>query len=83
MSIQNQSDCQNTPLTDDKYNRVMEETEHMRDSFQHIPLLDGIVLQDEVEIFPGIRLVPVLSSLGKREKEIPRYISEWAPKEAG
>lgn len=83
MSTRNQSNHQNTPLTDDEINRAIEEAENARDSFQYIRLLDGIVLQDEVEVFPGIHLVPVLSSLGKREKEIPRYISEWAPKEAG
>ena len=78
MSTQNQSDCQNTPLTDDEINRAIEEAENARDSFQYIRLLDGIVLQDEVEIFPGIRLVPFPPSLGKRGEKIPRYVSKWA-----
>ena len=78
MITQNQSDCQNTPLTDDEINRAIEEAENARDSFQYIRLLDGIVLRDEVEIFPGIRLVPFPRSLGKRGEKIPRYVSKWA-----
>lgn len=77
MSVQNQSDLKNPPLTDDE-NRAREEAVNARDSFQYIWLLDGIVLQDEVEIFPGIRLVPFPLSLGKRGEKIPRYVSKWA-----
>ncbi|MDE0397839.1 MAG: HEPN domain-containing protein [Candidatus Poribacteria bacterium] len=78
MNIKKQSDRQNTPLTDDEINRAIEEAENARDSFQYIWLLDGIVLQDEIEIFPGIRLVPFPRSLGKRGEKIPRYVSKWA-----
>ncbi|MDE0017855.1 MAG: HEPN domain-containing protein [Candidatus Poribacteria bacterium] len=65
-------------MTDDEINRAIEEAENARDSFQYIRLLDGIVLQDEVEIYPGIRLVPFPQSLGKRGEKIPRYVSKWA-----
>lgn len=78
MSTQNQSNHQNTPLTDDEINCAIEEAENARDSFQYIRLLDRIVLQDEAEICPGIRLVPFPPSLGKRGEEIPRYVSKWA-----
>ena len=78
MSTQNQSDRQNTPLTDDDISRAIEVAEKSRDSFQHVPLLDGIVLEGEVEFIPGVRLVPFPPSLGKKGKEIPRYVSEWA-----
>ena len=81
MSTQNQPDRQNTPLTDDEIDRLIEEAENARTSFQQILLLDGIVLQDEVEVFPGIRLVPFPPSLGKRGKEIPYYVSERASTE--
>ena len=77
MSTHNQSNHQNTPLTDDM-NRAIEMAEESRSYFNISHLLDGIVLQDEVEICPGIRLVPFPSSLGKRGKEIPRYVSTWA-----
>ena len=79
MSIQNQSDRQNTSCTDDDINRAIEAAEKSRDSFQNIALLDGIMIEAEVEVFPGIRLVPFPPSLGKKGKEIPRYVSEWAP----
>lgn len=69
MSLQNQ----------DEINRVIEEAENARSSFQQILLLDGIVLQDKVEVFPGIHLVPLPRSLGKKGEKIPRYVSEWAP----
>ena len=78
MSTQNQSNHQSTPLTDDEINPEIEMAEKSRDSFQYILLLDGIVLQDEVEIFSGIRLVPFPRSLGKRGEKIPRYVSERA-----
>ena len=77
MSIQNQSDRQNTPCTDDDINRAIEEAEKSRKHFQQIALLKGIVLEAEIEVFPGVRLVPFPASLGKKGKEIPRYISEW------
>ena len=48
-----------------------------------VVLLDGIVLENEVEVFPGICLVPFPQSLGKKGKEIPSYISEWAPAAGG
>ena len=79
MNIQNQSDCQNTSCTNDDINRAIEVAEKSRDSFQHILLLDRIVLQAEIEVFPGIRLVPFPPS----GTEIPRYISEWAPAAGG
>ena len=78
MSVQNQSDLKNPPLTDNE-NRVIEEAENARSSFQQILLLDGIVLQDKVEVFPGIHLVPLPRSLGKKGEKIPRYVSERAP----
>ena len=77
MRIQNQSDHQNTPGPDSESNLVIEEDENAHDSFQNIPLLDGIVMESEVEVFPGVRLVPLPPSL-KKGTEIPRYISEWA-----
>ena len=52
MATQNQSNCQNIPLTEDEINRAIETTEKSRDSFQRIVLLDGIVLENEVEVFP-------------------------------
>ena len=79
MSTQNQSDCQNAPDTDDEVNRAIEMAEKSRKHFQQIVLLNGIGLETKIEVFPGVRLVPVLSSLGKKGKEIPRYLSEWAP----
>lgn len=78
MSRQNQSSSQNTPDSTNDLDSAIRWTEKIRDSFQHIPLLDGIVLESEVEVFPGVHLVPFPPSLGKRGKEIPRYISEWA-----
>ena len=48
-----------------------------------VVLLDGIVLENEVEVYSGICLVPFPQSLGKKGKEIPRYISEWAPAAGG
>ena len=78
MCIQNQSDRQNTPCTGDDINRAIEMAEESRKHFQQIALLNGIVLEAEIEVFPGVRLVPCPASLGKRGKEIPRYISEWA-----
>ena len=77
MSIQNQSDRPNAPCTDDNISRAIEEVEESPGTFQHVPLLDGIVLETEVEVFPGIRLVPFPPSLGKKGTEIPRYISKW------
>ena len=76
MSIQNQSACQNTPCVDDNINKGIEAAENSRDSFQHITLLDGIVIEAEVEVFPGMRLVPFPPSLGKKGTQIPRYVSE-------
>lgn len=46
--------------------------------YDNVVLLNGIVLENEVEIFPGIRLVPFPSTLGKKRKEIPRYVSEFS-----
>ena len=78
MNTQNQSDCQNTPLTDDEITQAIEMAEKSRKHFQQIALLKGIRLETEIEVFPGVRLVPFPASLGKRGKEIPRYISKWA-----
>ncbi len=83
MITQNQPDCQNILLTDDAINRAIEMAEKSRKRFQQIALINGIVLETEIEVFPGIRLVPFPPSLGKRGKEIPRYISEWAPAAGG
>lgn len=77
MITQNQSDCQNTPLTDDEINCAIEMAEKSRKHFQQIALLNGIVFEAKIEVFPGVRLVPFPASLGKKGKEIPRYISEW------
>lgn len=78
MDTSNQSDHQNTPLTDDEVNRAIQEAEKSSKHFQQIALLNGIVLETEIEIFPGVRLVPFTPSLGKRGEKIPRYVSEWA-----
>ena len=43
-----------------------------------VVLLDGIVLENEVEVFSGVHLVPFSPSFGKKGKEIPRYVFEWA-----
>ena len=48
-----------------------------------VVLLDRIVLENEVEVFQGIRLVPFPSTLGKKGKNIPRYVSEWFPAAGG
>lgn len=76
MSRQNQSSLQNTSDSTDDINSAIKWVEKIRDSFQYIVLLDGIVLESEVEIFPGGRLVPFPLSLGKRGEKIPRYVSE-------
>lgn len=52
-------------------------------SFQTFFLLNGIVLENEVEVFQGIRLVPFPSTLGKKRKNIPRYVSDWFPSAGG
>ena len=78
MSIQNQFACQNTPCVDDDINQGIEAAENSRGSLQRLTLLDGIVLKAEVEVFPGVRLVPFPPSLGKKGSEIPRYVSEAA-----
>lgn len=83
MSTQNQSNHQNTPLADDEINREIEMAEKSREHFQQIVLLNGIVLETETEVFPGIRLIPFPASLGKKGKEIPRYLSEWVPTVGG
>ena len=83
MSEQNQPDHQNTPCTDDDINRAIEMAEKSRKHFQQIALFNGIVLETEIEVFSGIRLVPFPSSLGKKGTEIPRYILEWAPAAGG
>ena len=83
MSIQNQFACQNTPCVDDDINKGIEAAENSRGPFQHITLLDGIVLKAEVEVFPGMRLVPFPPSLGKKGMEIPRYVSERVPAAGG
>ena len=44
MSIQNQPDHQNTPVPANESKLVIEEDENAHDSFQNIPLLDGIVM---------------------------------------
>ena len=49
-------------------------TQHSRNSLS-VALLDGIVLQTEVEVFPGVRLVPFPPL--KRGQEIPLYAAEW------
>ena len=53
------------------------------DIYVYVRLLNGIVLENEVEVSPGIRLVPFPSSLGKKGKEIPRYVSEWSSTAGG
>ena len=52
--------------------------EESRKHFQGIAVLDGIVLETEIEVFPGVHLVPLPPSLGKKGAEIPRYVSDWA-----
>ncbi len=47
-------------------------------SFQTFFLLNGIVLANEVEVFQGVRLVPFPLTLGKKDKEIPQYVSEFS-----
>ena len=78
MIIQNQSDIKNASCTDDDINHAIEVAEKSRKHFQQIALLSGIVLETEIEAFPGVRLVPFSSSLRKREEKIYRYVSEWA-----
>ncbi len=79
MNKKNQSNYQSSSCASEDNDSVIEEVESSRRSFEHIVLLDGIILKDEVEVLPGVRLVPCLPSLGRQEKEIPRYVSEWAP----
>ncbi|MXY27345.1 hypothetical protein F4Y59_04165, partial [Candidatus Poribacteria bacterium] len=78
MSIPTQPDRQNRPGIDDDINHAIEMAEKSREHFQQIALLNGIVLETEMEVFPGVRLIPFPPSLGKRGKEIPRYVSKWA-----
>lgn len=49
-------------------------TQQSRNSLS-VALLHGIVLQTEVEVFPGVRLVPFPPL--KRGQEIPLYAAEW------
>ena len=77
MGTQNQSDHQDTSGTVDEIDDPIKMAEETRKHFRQIILLKGIVLETEIEVFPGIRLVPFWR-LGKRGKEIPRYVSEWA-----
>ena len=78
MGTQNQSDHQDTSGTVDEIDDLIKMAEESRKHFQGIAVLDGIVLETEIEIFPGVCLVPFPPSLGKRGAEIPRYISDWA-----
>ena len=78
MSIPNRPDHQNSPCPDDDINRAIKMAEKSREHFQQIALLNEIMLETEIEVFRGVRLVPFPSSLGKIGKEIPRYVSEWA-----
>ena len=83
MSTPNQSDCERSSCLIDERDSAIKMAEKSRKHFQQIALLNGIVLETEIEVFPGIHLVPFPSSLGKRGKEIPRYISERAPAAGG
>ena len=47
--------------------------------YVYVILLNGIVLENEVEVFQGVRLVPFPSTLGKKRENIPRNVSEWYP----
>ena len=78
MGTQNQSDHQDTSGTVNEIDDPIKMAEESRKHFQGIAVLDGIVLETEIEIFPGVCLVPFPPSLGKRGAEIPRYISDWA-----
>ena len=78
MSTQNQSDRERASCTVDEIDSAIEMAEKSRKHFQQIALLKGIVLETEIEVFPGVRLVPFPPSLGKKGTEIPRYVSEWA-----
>ena len=78
MSTQNQSDHQDTSGTVDEIDDVIKMAEESRKHFQGIAVLDGIVLETKIEIFPGVCLAPFPASLGKKGAEIPRYISDWA-----
>ena len=51
--------------------------------YDNVVLLNGIVLENDVEFLSGIRLVPFPSTLGKKRKNIPRYVSEWYPAAGG
>ena len=51
--------------------------------YDNVVLLNRIVLENEVEIFSGIRLVPFPPTLGKKGENIPRYVSEWSPAAGG
>lgn len=83
MSIPNQVDYQNTLCTDGDINHAIEMAEKSRQHFQQIALLNGIVLETEMEVFPGVRLIPFPASLGKKGKAIPRYLSKWVPTVGG
>ena len=78
MGTQNQSDHQDTSGTVNEIDDPIKMAEESRKHFQGIAVLDGIVLETEIEIFPRVCLVPFPPSLGKRGAEIPRYISDWA-----
>lgn len=70
MNTQNQSDRERVSGMGNDINRVMEMAEKSRKYLQQIALLSGIILEAEIEVFPGMRLVPFPPSLGK--KEIPQ-----------
>ena len=78
MSTQNQSNNERGLCPIDEIDNAIEMAEKSREHFQQIALLNGIVLETEVEVFPGIHLVPFPASLGKKGKEIPHYVSKWA-----
>ena len=78
MGTQNQSDHQDTSGTVDEIDDPIKMAEESRKHFQGIAVLDGIVLETEIEVFPGVYLVPLPPSLGKKGAEIPRYVSDWA-----
>ena len=54
MHKKNQSNHQSSSYTSEDIDSVIAAVESSHHSFQHIVLLDGIVLQDEVEILPGV-----------------------------
>ena len=52
---------------------VERSTKNKNGPFQKVVLLDGISLKREIEVFPGIRLVPLPSSI----EDFPHYLSDY------